>query len=63
MHYFGNFIGSEIILLLAHDHLLAYKYVLVTMGNQLYLNSETLQQTLDLRFVINFSTALGNQQL
>ena len=35
-----------IILLLAHSHLFAHKYVLVTMGNQLYLNIGTLAANL-----------------
>ena len=36
-----------IILLVAHSHLFAHKSVLVTMGNQLYLNIGTLATNLE----------------
>ena len=67
MHYFSNFICLEIILLLAHSHLLAQKSVLVTMGNQLYLNSETLATNLGPEicdsFLIAVKTLLVNPGL
>ena len=49
MHYFSNFIvvaARDIILLLTHSHILAHKSVLVTMGNQLYLNIKTFATNL-----------------
>ena len=44
---------------LAHSHPLAQKYVLVTMGNQLYLNSETLATNLGAEICVSFFYGIG----
>ena len=52
LHYLSNFIvfaardTDVIVFLLAHSHFLSHKSVLVTMGNQLYLNIGTLATNL-----------------